>query len=156
MGEEVLDILNNIQNIRAKNNQNWMDLMRVAFQSNPKDSKKVLTRIVKNDEEISIECKKLLDKSKDEISDEEFKKAKESLKNYYLVIDQTGRWAKIKYFGNWVFKKDILNAGLFTSEEIQEFNLRNSRNEKVFCADNLLVKFDDNSLKIIFKRNNLI
>ena len=34
-------IINSIEKTRKKNNSNWMDLMRLSFKYNPKESKKL-------------------------------------------------------------------------------------------------------------------
>ena len=39
-----------IENTRKKNNSNWMDLLRIAYDSNPKETIKILKRILKKDE----------------------------------------------------------------------------------------------------------
>ena len=38
-------IIDQIQNVRKKNNQNWMDILRLAFKSNPKKASKILALI---------------------------------------------------------------------------------------------------------------
>ena len=52
-------IIGTIQKIRAKNNKNWMDLMRLAFKHAPKKSSKVMKRINSADKKMSLELKKL-------------------------------------------------------------------------------------------------
>ncbi len=52
-------IIDQIQNVRKKNNQNWMDILRLAFKSNPKKASKILSSIYKEDKKISNLAKKL-------------------------------------------------------------------------------------------------
>jgi hypothetical protein len=40
-------VIDQIQNVRKKNNQNWMDILRLAFESNPKKASKILGFIYK-------------------------------------------------------------------------------------------------------------
>ena len=46
-------IIDEIQMIRAKNNKNWMDLMRLAFKYAPDEGKKIMRSIHKCDVEIN-------------------------------------------------------------------------------------------------------
>ncbi len=43
------EIINKIQKTRSKNNKNWMDLLRLAFKENPRDAKKIVKGIFKED-----------------------------------------------------------------------------------------------------------
>jgi len=43
-------IFNKIQNIRSKNNKNWMDLLRLSYDSNPKETLKILSNIIIKDQ----------------------------------------------------------------------------------------------------------
>tara|TARA_B100000029_G_C17438233_1_gene910524 strand:- start:33 stop:236 length:204 start_codon:yes stop_codon:yes gene_type:complete len=52
-------IINQIQSVRTKNNKNWMDILRLAFKSNPKQASKILSGIYKEDKRISKLAKKL-------------------------------------------------------------------------------------------------
>ncbi len=52
-------IINQIQQVRSKNNVNWMDLLRLAFDSAPKKASKVVRQININDKKISNLLKKL-------------------------------------------------------------------------------------------------
>ena len=52
-------IINQIQNVRKKNNQNWMDILRLAFKSDPKQASRILSSIYKEDKKISNLAKKL-------------------------------------------------------------------------------------------------
>ena len=52
-------IINQIQKIRSKNNVNWMNLLRLAFDSAPEKASKVVKQININDKKISNLLKKL-------------------------------------------------------------------------------------------------
>ncbi len=52
-------IINKIKTIRSKNNTNWMDLLKLAFKHDPKESKKILKRIVNQDKKVTQLVKKL-------------------------------------------------------------------------------------------------
>ena len=51
-----------IENTRKKNNSNWMDLLRIAYDNNPKETVKILKRILKKDEALIKIAKKLTSK----------------------------------------------------------------------------------------------
>lgn len=53
------EIINQIEKIRKKNNSNWMDILRVAFDADPKRSSKILSRIYSDDKKISKLAKQL-------------------------------------------------------------------------------------------------
>ena len=57
--EKYLKIIDDIQNIRSKNNINWMNLLRIAFKYDPKEASKVMSKIYKDDKKISNLAKKL-------------------------------------------------------------------------------------------------
>ena len=40
-----ISIINQIQNIRTKNNKNWMNLLKLAFKRDPKSASKILSKI---------------------------------------------------------------------------------------------------------------
>ena len=52
-------LIREIEKTRSKNNKNWMDLLRLAFQYAPLRAKKVLKAINKNDQKISKLIKKI-------------------------------------------------------------------------------------------------
>lgn len=54
-----LKIIDQIQNVRSKNNQNWMDILRLAFRHAPKEASQILKEIYKEDKKISSLAKKL-------------------------------------------------------------------------------------------------
>ena len=51
--------INNIQKIRAKNNNNWMDLLRIALKHAPNETKKILKKINSQDKKIASLLKKI-------------------------------------------------------------------------------------------------
>jgi L-amino acid N-acyltransferase YncA len=52
-------IIQEIENIRKKNNSNWMNILRIAFRNSPKETAKVMSEIFNQDSEISKLSKKL-------------------------------------------------------------------------------------------------
>ena len=53
------DLLDQIQEIRARNNKHWMGIMRLAFKHAPKEAKQLMRRITEADGEISKLTKQL-------------------------------------------------------------------------------------------------
>jgi len=53
------DIINQIQEIRTRNNKNWMDILRLAFKHAPDEAKKIIANITECDAEINRLSKKL-------------------------------------------------------------------------------------------------
>ena len=54
-----LSIINKIENIRKKNNINWMNILRLAFKKSPTEAAKIMSLIYKDDASISKLVKKL-------------------------------------------------------------------------------------------------
>tara|TARA_Y200000002_G_scaffold373144_1_gene371823 strand:- start:19633 stop:19830 length:198 start_codon:yes stop_codon:yes gene_type:complete len=54
-----LDIIDAIQDIRATNNGNWMDILRLAFKHSPKEAGEIMSKIYSTDERITELAKKL-------------------------------------------------------------------------------------------------
>ena len=54
-------IINEIQKIRSKNNVNWMNILKLAFKLDPKNSAKIMKKINYDDKKISNLLKKLSD-----------------------------------------------------------------------------------------------
>ena len=52
-------IINAIQKIRTNNNKNWMNILRLAFKSDPKNASKILKNITSSDKKISKLTSKL-------------------------------------------------------------------------------------------------
>ena len=48
-----LEIINAIQEVRGKNNVNWMDVLRLALKHAPEETKKLIKKINKTDKKIS-------------------------------------------------------------------------------------------------------
>jgi hypothetical protein len=55
-----LKIISQIESVRKKNNTNWMDILRIAFENNPKKTAKVMSKIYSDDKKIGSLAKKLL------------------------------------------------------------------------------------------------
>ena len=55
-----IKIINKIETIRKKNNSNWMDLLRLAYKRSPEESAKIMSKIYRDDAEISKLVKKLV------------------------------------------------------------------------------------------------
>jgi len=53
------EIIDQITDIRAKNNLNWMALLRLAFKGYPEESAMIMQQIVKNDEQVASLAKRL-------------------------------------------------------------------------------------------------
>ena len=51
--------INKVQKIRATNNVNWMNILRLAFRHAPKEAGKLMKRINADDKKISKLLKKL-------------------------------------------------------------------------------------------------
>ena len=54
-----LKIIQQIENVRKKNNSNWMDILRIAFKNSPDESAKIMREIYFQDKKIGILSKKL-------------------------------------------------------------------------------------------------
>ena len=54
-----LKIINNIEKIRKKNNVSWMNILRIAFKNDPKNSAKVMSQIYIDDKRIANLVRKL-------------------------------------------------------------------------------------------------
>ena len=54
-----LKIINQIQKIRSKNNINWMNILKVALKTSPKETIKILKQIHSSDSQINKLTKKL-------------------------------------------------------------------------------------------------
>lgn len=50
-----------IQKIREKNNQGWMDLLRLALEVAPERTKEILKGIVEKDKQVVAEVEKMLE-----------------------------------------------------------------------------------------------
>lgn len=54
-----LNLIDQIEKIRGKNNVSWMNILRLAFKNSPKQTSKILTKIYMDDKRISKIAKKL-------------------------------------------------------------------------------------------------
>ena len=54
-----LKIIKQIEKIRAKNNVNWMNILRLAFKLDPKSAAKIMRKINYDDKKISSLLNKL-------------------------------------------------------------------------------------------------
>lgn len=54
-----LQIIDEIERIRGKNNKNWMDLLRLAFREAPGEAASIMAAIYREDSAISDLVKKL-------------------------------------------------------------------------------------------------
>ena len=54
-----LEIIDKIEKVRTKNNINWMNILRIAFQSSPREALGCMRKISNQDNEISRLVKKL-------------------------------------------------------------------------------------------------
>ena len=57
--KKALVIVDKIQKIRSKNNINWMNLLRLAIQTDYKSTMKIVSNIFRDDQKISKLAKKL-------------------------------------------------------------------------------------------------
>ena len=57
--EYYLSIIDEMEQIRSKNNVNWMDILRLAFKSSPYEAQKLMKKIDHQDNRISELVKKL-------------------------------------------------------------------------------------------------
>ena len=53
-----LSIIDQIENVRSKNNVNWMEILRVAFKNAPEEALDIMKKIDKSDNKISELMKK--------------------------------------------------------------------------------------------------
>ena len=48
-----LEIIDEVEKVRTKNNVNWMDILRLAFKYAPEDARKLMGKVNKYDRRIS-------------------------------------------------------------------------------------------------------
>ena len=58
------NIFKKIEQLRSKNNKNWMDILRVAYGYNPKKTSIILSKILGKDQQLIKLANKLKYKSK--------------------------------------------------------------------------------------------
>jgi len=51
--------IDQMQEIRSKNNVNWMDMVRLAMKHAPEETKELLIKIMNKDKEVISICEKL-------------------------------------------------------------------------------------------------
>ena len=54
-----LEIINKIEQVRSKNNINWMNVLRLAFKYAPDEAREIVSKINSDDQEIGKLLKKL-------------------------------------------------------------------------------------------------
>ena len=64
MKKKELEIFNRIENIRSKNNKNWMDLLRLAYDSKPNETLSILSKIISKDQALVKLASQLKKKTK--------------------------------------------------------------------------------------------
>jgi hypothetical protein len=57
--DHYLEIIDEIEKLRSRNNVNWMDILRLAFREAPEEAKKMMKKIDHEDTRISDLVKKL-------------------------------------------------------------------------------------------------
>jgi len=51
--KDYIKIINQIQNIRSKNNVNWMNILKLAFKLDPVNASKIMKKVNYDDKKIS-------------------------------------------------------------------------------------------------------
>ena len=59
-----LKLIMQIQNVRKKNNVNWMNMLRLAFKHDPKRAAKIMSNIYTDDQRVSNLVDKLIKSTK--------------------------------------------------------------------------------------------
>jgi len=59
MTSSKLKIINQIQNVRSRNNKYWMNVLKLAFKFAPTEASKIMKKINSNDQKISALVEKL-------------------------------------------------------------------------------------------------
>ena len=59
-----MEIIGKIQDVRTKNNVNWMDLVRLAWTNNPEETGRIMAGVLSHDQEISSLVEELVEISK--------------------------------------------------------------------------------------------
>ena len=59
MKKNIKAIFSNIEKIRSKNNKNWMDLLRLSYESRPRETIKIIGQILNKDQKLISLAKKL-------------------------------------------------------------------------------------------------
>ena len=61
MLRDPMSVIDDIEAVRARNNKNWMDLLRLAYKCAPAEATEILKSILVQDEEISRLAKEVID-----------------------------------------------------------------------------------------------
>jgi len=59
MNKKVKKIFKDIESLRSKNNKNWMDLLKLSYESQPKKTLKIISQILDKDQRLISLAKKL-------------------------------------------------------------------------------------------------
>ena len=59
MNKKIKKIFQEIESIRSKNNKNWMDLLRLSYESQPKKTLKIISQILNKDQRLISLAQKL-------------------------------------------------------------------------------------------------
>jgi hypothetical protein len=59
MNKNIKKIFNDIEIIRSKNNKNWMNLLRLSYETKPKETIKIINQILSKDEKLFALARKL-------------------------------------------------------------------------------------------------
>ncbi len=57
--EYYLSLIDEVENVRKRNNVNWMDVLRLAFKHSPEEAKALVKKINTEDNRISVLLRKL-------------------------------------------------------------------------------------------------
>lgn len=60
--KKYLAIIKQIENVRSKNNKNWMDLYRLSLAVAPEESIKIIKKIIHRDKSVTKLAEKLIKK----------------------------------------------------------------------------------------------
>lgn len=52
MNKNIKKIFDDIEKIRSKNNKNWMDLLRLSYEHNPKGTIAIINQILNKDQKL--------------------------------------------------------------------------------------------------------
>tara|TARA_B100000886_G_C20410414_1_gene486763 strand:+ start:1034 stop:1225 length:192 start_codon:yes stop_codon:yes gene_type:complete len=59
MNKKINKIFKDIESIRSKNNKNWMSLLKLSYESQPKKTLKIISQILNKDQKLISLAKKL-------------------------------------------------------------------------------------------------
>ena len=59
MNKKVKKIFKDIESLRSKNNKNWMDLLKLSYESQPKKTLKIISQILDKDQRLISLAKKM-------------------------------------------------------------------------------------------------